>query len=84
MHSLKISRTEKDQKNNKSKFRRPSNFAGKVTVKGRSEKVWLLYQFPFSLNPSDKPSDAQTRNNYSSLYPVITEDQLQANSKKNW
>ena len=44
----------------------------------------LLYEFPFSLNPSDKPNDAQTWKNYSSLYPVSTEDQFQANSKKNW
>ena len=29
-----------------------------LTVKARSEK-WLLYEFPFDLNPGDKPNDAQ-------------------------
>ena len=33
--------------------------------------------------PGDKPNDAQIRKKYSSLYPVCTEDQFQANSKKN-
>ena len=57
-----------------------------LTVKDSSEKAWLglLYEFPFSLNPGDKPNDAQAWKNYSSLYPVSTEDQFQANSKKNW
>ena len=45
--------------------------------------MWLLFEFPFSLNPGDKPNDAQARKNYSSLYPVSTEDQFQASSKKN-
>ena len=54
-----------------------------LSVKASSEKVWLLFEFPFSLNPGDKPNDAQARKNYSSLYPVSTEDQFQASSKKN-
>ena len=29
-----------------------------LTVKASSEK-WLLYEFPFDLNPGDKPNDAQ-------------------------
>ena len=60
------------------------NLLIKLTVKASSEKAWLLYEFPFSLNPGDKPNDAQTWKNYSSLYPVSTEDQFQTNSKKNW
>ena len=70
-----------------SKFRRPSNCQNlliKLTVKASLEKAWLLYEFSFSLNPGDKPNDAQAWKNYSSLYPVSTEDQFQANSKKNW
>ena len=55
------------------------NLLIKLTVKASSEKAWLLYEFPFSLNPGDKPNDAQTWKNYSSLY---TEDQFQANSEK--
>ena len=35
------------------------NFLIKLTDKASSEKAWLLYEFPFSLNPSDKPNDAQ-------------------------
>ena len=35
------------------------NLLIKLTVKARSEKAWLLYEFPFSLNPGDKPNDAQ-------------------------
>ena len=43
----------------------------KLTVKqASSEKAWLLYEFPFSLNLGDKPIDAQTWKNYSSFYPV--------------
>ena len=48
----------------------------KLTVKTSSEKAWLLYEFPFSLNPGDKPNDAQAWKNHSSLYPVSTEDQF--------
>ena len=44
------------------------NLLIKLTVKASSEKAWLLYEFSFSL----------------SLYLVSTEDQFQANSKKNW
>ena len=35
------------------------NLLIKLTVKPSSEKAWLLYEFPFSLNPGDKPNDAQ-------------------------
>ena len=31
-----------------------------LTVKSSAEKAWLLYYFPFSLNPGDKPNDVQT------------------------
>ena len=60
------------------------NLLIKLTVKVSSEKAWPLYEFPFSLNPGGKPNDAQIWKNYSSLYPVSTEDQFQAYSKKNW
>ena len=59
------------------------NLLVKITVKASSGKAWLLYEFPFSLNLVDKPNYAQALKNYSSLYPVSTEDQFQANSKKN-
>ena len=55
-----------------------------LTVKASARKAWLLYEFPFSLNLGDKPDDAQTWKNYSSLHPISTEDQFQAYSKKNW
>ena len=35
------------------------NLLIKLTVKASSEKAWLLYEFSFSLNPGDKPNDAQ-------------------------
>ena len=35
------------------------NLLIKLTVKASSEKAWLLYEFPFSLNPGDKPNDPQ-------------------------
>ena len=35
------------------------NLLIKLTVKANSEKAWLLYEFPFSLNPGGKPNDAQ-------------------------
>ena len=37
------------------------NLLIKLTVKDSSEKAWLglLDEFPFSLNPGDKPNDAQ-------------------------
>ena len=54
----------------------------KLTVKASARKAWLLYEFPFSFNPGDKANDGQTWKNYSSLYPVSTEDQFQVNSKK--
>ena len=45
-------------------------------------KACLFYKFPFNLNPSDIPNDAQARNNDSSTCPIITEDQFQAYSKR--
>ena len=35
------------------------NLLIKLTVKARSQKAWLLYEFPFSINLSDKLIDAQ-------------------------
>ena len=35
------------------------NLLIEFTVKASSERAWLLYEFPFSLNPGDKPNDAQ-------------------------
>ena len=35
------------------------NFLIKLTVKASSEKVWVLYEFPFSLNTDDKTNYAQ-------------------------
>ena len=35
------------------------NLLIKLSVKANSEKAWLPYEFPFSLNPGDKPNDAQ-------------------------
>ena len=35
------------------------NLLIKLTVKASSEKAWLLYEFPFSLNPGDKTNDVQ-------------------------
>ena len=58
------------------------NLLRKLTVKARVVKAWLLYEFPFSLIPCDKPNDAQKSKSYSSLYAAITEDQFQACSKK--
>ena len=60
------------------------NLLIKLTVKASAVKAWLLYDFLCSLNPGDKPPDAQTWKNYSSLYPISTEDQFQVYSKKNW
>ena len=59
------------------------NLLIKWTVKVSSEKAWLLYEFPFSLNRGDKPNDAQAWKNYSLLCPVSTEDQFESSSKKN-
>ena len=35
------------------------NLLIKLAAKASSKKVWLLYEFPFSLNPGDKPNDVQ-------------------------
>ena len=35
------------------------NLLIRLTVKANSGKAWLLYEFPFSLNPGDKPNGAQ-------------------------
>ena len=79
-HSLKISRTEGRLKGKLlQNFRRSSKLADNVIGKASAEKAWVLYEFPFRLNPSDKPNDVQTWKNYWSLY---TEDQFQANSEK--
>ena len=32
------------------------NLLTKLTVKARAEKAWLLYEFPFSVKPRDKPN----------------------------
>ena len=60
------------------------NFLIKLTVKASAGKVWLLHEFPLSLNLSETPNDEQTWRNYSSLQPVSREDHSQRNSKKNW
>ena len=39
------------------------NLLIKLAVKASSEKAWLLYEFPFSLNPGGKPNDAQAWKN---------------------
>ena len=36
------------------------NLLVNLTGKSSAEKAWLLYDFPFSLNPGDKPNDVQT------------------------
>ena len=66
-HSLTVSRAE-----GRSKRKLLQNLLIKWSGKASAEKAWLLYEFPFRLNPGDKPNDAQTWRNYSSLY---TEDQ---------
>ena len=71
-----------DLKNSIAKFRRPLNLLINLTVKFRAEKMWLIYKFSFSVNPSDIINDAQTRKSDSSLNPLITKDQFQAYSKK--
>ena len=35
------------------------NLLIRLTVKTNSEKAWLLHEFQFSLNPGEKPNDAQ-------------------------
>ena len=35
------------------------NLLIRLTVTANSEKAWLLYEFPFSLNPGDIRNDAQ-------------------------
>ena len=60
------------------------NFLIKLTVKASAGKVWLLHEFPLSLNLSETPNDEQTWKSYSSLQPVSREDHSQKNSKKNW
>ena len=40
------------------------NLLIEFTIKASSERAWLLYEFPFSLNPGDKPNDAQACKNY--------------------
>ena len=51
---------EEDQEESISKFKWPSNLVDKVNgFKASAEKTWLLYEFPFSLNPGDKPNVAE-------------------------
>ena len=83
-HSLKLSRTEGRLKGKYLKIQATFKTSDKVNCfKASGEKGWLLYEFPFSLNPGDKPNVTQTKQSYSPLYPASTEDQFQANSKKN-
>ena len=35
------------------------NLLIRLIVKTNSEKAWLLHEFQFSLNPGEKPNDAQ-------------------------
>ena len=52
---------QEDQKESISNFRRLSKLADKVNCfKASAENAWLLYEFPISLNPGDKPNVAQT------------------------
>ena len=74
---------KEDQKGSISKLDNVQNLLVKLTVKVSAGKAWLLYEFTFSLNPGDKPNDAQASKRYSLLYPVSTEDQFKENSKKN-
>ena len=55
-HSLKISRTAGRSNGTYLKLDDLLN----LLIKFSSEKVWLLYELPFSLNPCDKPNNAQT------------------------
>ena len=80
----RLQRLKENLKNNISRFRRPPKLHDKIfTIIARAEKAWLLYEFPYNLNPSDMPNDAQTSKSDSPLHPVINEDQFQAYSKKN-
>ena len=79
-YSLKVSRTEGRSKGKLLQTLDDlQNLLLKCSDNASAEKAWLLYEFPFSLNPDDKPNDTQIWKNYSSLY---TEDQFQANSEK--
>ena len=75
IHS-KFQGLKEDQKESLSKLDDLQNLLIKLTVKVRAEKAWILYEFPFSLNPSDESNDAQTSRSYSSLYPVSTERKI--------
>ena len=74
---------KEDQNDSISKLDDLWNLLINLNVKASEEKVWLLYELPLSLNPGDKPNDAQTWKRYSSLYPVSTGDQFKENLKKN-
>ena len=52
-HSLKVSRTEGKLKGKYLKIFK--YLLLKLTIKVSVEKAWLLYEFPFSLNPGDQP-----------------------------
>ena len=66
---------QENQKESIWKVRRPLKLADKVKLAQR-KRGYLLYEFPFGLNPGDKPNDAQAWKKYSLLYPVSTEDQF--------
>ena len=65
-----------NQKDRISKLDDLQNLLIKLTFKASAEKVWLLYDFPSSLNLDDKPNNAQTLQRCSSLYLVRREDQF--------
>ena len=51
---------KEDQKKHISNLEDLQNLLIKLIVKARAGKASLLYEFPFKLNPADKPNDAQT------------------------
>ena len=51
-------------------------------LNSKQRKRAYFYEFPFNLNSSDTPDDAQTWESNSSSCPIITENQFQAYSKK--
>ena len=73
-----------NQKDRISKLDDLQNLLIRLTFKASAEKVWLLYEFPSSLNLGDKPNNVQTWQRCSSLYLVRREDQFWVNSKRNW
>ena len=79
-HSLKLLRTEWRSKGKLlQNYRRPSKLAWSSDLVKPAQRKRGYIEFPFRLNAGNKPNDAQTWKNYSSLY---TEDQFQENSEK--